>query len=159
MYSTATIAAFQSPQRVLDRHDSGIPIATARTRPPRYRHSNRHSLYSTSAIAAVHSPLRIRGRLDVGIPIATARTRPLQLGISLAPVPARSLRYGISIVVMRQHTTCCPRFRYGVRLSPAQRVGVQLPRARCTRSHQKNYDLAREAVNCNAVLGGFRGRT
>jgi hypothetical protein len=36
----------------------------------------------------------------------------------------------------------------------AQRVGIQLPRARCTGSRQKTNDLAREAVNCNAGLGG-----
>jgi len=34
----------------------------------------------------------------------------------------------------------------------AERVGVQLPRARCTGLHQKTNDLAREAVNCNARL-------
>jgi hypothetical protein len=41
-------------------------------------------------------------------------------------------------------------------MSPAQRVGVQLPRARCIGSPQKSCDLAREAVNCNAVFGGSR---
>src|SRR6266542_3819984 len=39
----------------------------------------------------------------------------------------------------------------------AQRIGIQLPRARCTRRIQKRYDLAREAVNCNAVLDGGAG--
>ena len=36
----------------------------------------------------------------------------------------------------------------------AQRIGVQLPRARCSGFHQKTGDLAREAVNCNAWLAG-----
>src|SRR6266545_7528254 len=35
----------------------------------------------------------------------------------------------------------------------AQRPGVQLPRARCTRRLQKSNDLAREAVSCNTVFG------
>jgi hypothetical protein len=34
----------------------------------------------------------------------------------------------------------------------AQRVGIQLPRARRRYASKKN-DLAREAVSCNAVLG------
>jgi predicted SnoaL-like aldol condensation-catalyzing enzyme len=34
------------------------------------------------------------------------------------------------------------------------RIGVQLPRARCTERLQKRPDLAREAVSCNAGLGG-----
>src|SRR6266508_719812 len=38
-------------------------------------------------------------------------------------------------------------------MAGAQRFGIQLPRARCTRRVQKPHDLAREAVNCNAVLG------
>ena len=38
--------------------------------------------------------------------------------------------------------------------SRAQRVGIQLPRARCKKRVQKAYDLAREAVSCNAVLAG-----
>jgi len=39
----------------------------------------------------------------------------------------------------------------------AERIGIQLPRARCMGSRQKPNDLAREAVCCNAVLdgGGF----
>jgi len=36
----------------------------------------------------------------------------------------------------------------------AERVGIQLPRARCIESHSKPNDLAREAVSCNAGLGG-----
>jgi hypothetical protein len=36
----------------------------------------------------------------------------------------------------------------------AERIGIQLPRARRTGSPQNSHDLAREAVNCNAVLGG-----
>ena len=39
-------------------------------------------------------------------------------------------------------------------IEAAQRIGVQLPQARCTSFYQKTHDLAREAVNCNAVLGG-----
>jgi hypothetical protein len=39
-------------------------------------------------------------------------------------------------------------------MKAAERVGIQLPRARCTERVQKRHDLAREAVNCNAVLGG-----
>src|SRR5438270_196495 len=35
----------------------------------------------------------------------------------------------------------------------AERVGIQPPRARCTRSPQKPNDLARAAVSCNAGLG------
>jgi hypothetical protein len=35
----------------------------------------------------------------------------------------------------------------------AERIGVQLPRARCSGFYQKTTDLAREAVNCNAGLG------
>ena len=35
----------------------------------------------------------------------------------------------------------------------AQRVGVQLPQARCSGFYQKTGDLAREAVNCNALFG------
>jgi hypothetical protein len=35
----------------------------------------------------------------------------------------------------------------------AQRLGVQLPRARCTRFFQNTNDLARAAVNCNGELG------
>jgi hypothetical protein len=38
----------------------------------------------------------------------------------------------------------------------AQRVGVQLPRARRRAVSQKVYDLAREAVSWNAVFGGSR---
>jgi hypothetical protein len=38
-------------------------------------------------------------------------------------------------------------------LDAAERFGIQLPRARCTQSCQKPNDLAREAVNCNAVFG------
>jgi len=38
----------------------------------------------------------------------------------------------------------------------AQRLGIQLPRARRMKSLQKRYDLAREAVSCNAVLGRNR---
>jgi len=38
----------------------------------------------------------------------------------------------------------------------AQRLGIQLPRARLV-AHSKSNDLAREAVNCNAVLGGAVG--
>jgi len=37
-----------------------------------------------------------------------------------------------------------------------ERCGIQVPRARCTRSPQNSHDLAREAVNCNAVLGAAR---
>jgi len=36
----------------------------------------------------------------------------------------------------------------------AERVGIQVPRARCIGSRQKSHDLAREAVSWNAVLGG-----
>jgi hypothetical protein len=36
----------------------------------------------------------------------------------------------------------------------AQRLGVQLLRARCAGFSQKTGDRAREAVNCNAVLAG-----
>ena len=39
-----------------------------------------------------------------------------------------------------------------LRLRRAQRFGVQLPRAQA-QAFLKNDDLAREAVNCNAVLG------
>jgi hypothetical protein len=39
-------------------------------------------------------------------------------------------------------------------MAAVQRVGVQLRRARGTRSRQKSRDLAREAVSRNAVLGG-----
>lgn len=35
-----------------------------------------------------------------------------------------------------------------------QRLGVQLPRARCASFYQKTGDRAREAVNCNAWLAG-----
>src|SRR5690349_8449067 len=35
----------------------------------------------------------------------------------------------------------------------AQRLALQLPRARCTRCFQKTNDLAREAVNCNHPSG------
>ncbi len=35
----------------------------------------------------------------------------------------------------------------------AERLGVQLPPARCSDFYQKMGDLAREAVNCNAGLG------
>lgn len=42
----------------------------------------------------------------------------------------------------------------GTSLMAAERVGVQLPRARCSDFHQKTDDLAREAVNCNAMLDG-----
>ena len=35
----------------------------------------------------------------------------------------------------------------------AQRIGVQLPQARCSGIYQKTGDLAREAVNCNAGFG------
>ena len=38
----------------------------------------------------------------------------------------------------------------------AQRVGVQLPRARSSGFYQKTGDLAREAVNCNALLACAR---
>jgi hypothetical protein len=41
----------------------------------------------------------------------------------------------------------------GMLMSPVQRSGIQLPRARCIRSPQKSDDLAREAVSCNAGLG------
>ena len=44
-----------------------------------------------------------------------------------------------------------------VRLRLAQRVGVQLPRAQA-QTFLKSTDLVREAVNCNAVLGGVRLR-
>jgi hypothetical protein len=36
----------------------------------------------------------------------------------------------------------------------AQRLGVQLPRARGKKWLQNSNDLAREAVNCNALLAG-----
>lgn len=36
----------------------------------------------------------------------------------------------------------------------AERIGVQLPRARGTERLQKRTDRAREAVSWNAVLGG-----
>jgi len=38
-------------------------------------------------------------------------------------------------------------------LSPYQRFGIQLPRARCTRWLQNSNDLAREAVSWNTVFG------
>jgi hypothetical protein len=47
--------------------------------------------------------------------------------------------------------TICVEFQ--VSSEAAQRVGIQLPRARCTGSRQNTNDLAREAVSCNAVLG------
>ena len=45
-------------------------------------------------------------------------------------------------------------YEVAVSLRAPQRVGIQLSRARCTELHQKANDLAREAVNCNAGLGG-----
>jgi hypothetical protein len=39
---------------------------------------------------------------------------------------------------------------------PAQRFGIQLPRARRQKPSKKD-DLAREAVNCNAGLDGRLG--
>ena len=38
--------------------------------------------------------------------------------------------------------------------SAAQRLGIQVPRARSMGSRQNSRDLAREAVGCNAVLDG-----
>jgi len=43
----------------------------------------------------------------------------------------------------------------GERWAAAERVAVQLPRARWRYSHQKRHDLAREAVGCNGVFGRF----
>ncbi len=40
------------------------------------------------------------------------------------------------------------------RLRATQRLGVQLTRARCSGFYQKTGGLAREAVNCNALLAG-----
>ena len=40
--------------------------------------------------------------------------------------------------------------------APAQRFGIQLPRARWNKLLKTN-DLAREAVSCNAGLGGAGG--
>jgi hypothetical protein len=37
----------------------------------------------------------------------------------------------------------------------AQRIAVQPPRARCTKSRSKSDDLGREAVGWNGGLGGF----
>jgi hypothetical protein len=41
-------------------------------------------------------------------------------------------------------------------LKRAERIAVQLPRARRTRQLQKLNDLAREAVSCNGLFGGSR---
>jgi len=37
----------------------------------------------------------------------------------------------------------------------AQRLAVQLPRARCRGTVQNTNDLAREAVNCNGLFGAY----
>jgi len=41
-------------------------------------------------------------------------------------------------------------------IRPAQRPGVQPPRARCIGQLQNSTDLAREAVGWNTVFGGSR---
>ena len=38
-------------------------------------------------------------------------------------------------------------------MKAAQRIGIQLRRARCTASRQKSHDLAREAVGLHARVG------
>src|SRR6266540_554575 len=85
--------------------------------------------------------------------MALPEITPAHLGVRMRC----SSRYGCRR--SRQHTMTLEsitisdvRERDSVPLDAAQRLGIQLPRARCTRRLQKRHDLAREAVNCNAVL-------
>jgi hypothetical protein len=145
-YVLATITASQSPRYIFGRHDCGISSATARRRPPRYRHSNHERAYSLATIVAFQVPGRVFDRLEGGIPIATAATRRLRyrhsnrIGAHSLATTRVSNRHGASSLaprehfhrVMRTYAIGCFQLWYGVRLSPAQRLGVQ--RRRTARS-------------------------
>src|SRR4051812_23770923 len=57
--------------------------------------------------------------------------------------------------ILQEEIRSVLRLRKSTGLKAAQRVGIQLPQARWERL-QKADDLAREAVGCNAGLGGNR---